>query len=612
MSTESDKIQRNDSTEHLLRIDDSLQDNIEKLRTIFAILPVGVALFDDRLQIIVSNPALETIMGTGPEGLRDGTYKQWKYFRADGTAMPRDEFPGSLAVKEQRIIKGVVIGVEKEDGSLVWTEACAAPLNLPDISCVLVTRDITERKHDIEALRHSEQKFRGLSNQLEAILDHLPGLIFYKDKKNNFIRVNKYVADAYKKEKKELEGVNLRDLHSKEEADTYYQDDLAVLNSGVAKLNIEEQWETADGLRWVNTSKIPFIDENGGVVGVIGISMDITERKCSDRLIQELVHRLELEKNYAQKSALTDGLTGIANRWHFDDTLKREFFRLKRSRAPLSLIMLDIDHFKRFNDHYGHLAGDDCLRRIATALRTAVGRAPDFVARYGGEEFVVILPDTSTNGAITVAERLRRAVEALAIPHEDSGTTTHVTISLGLTIVHPNKIESPEKIVEMADEALYRAKGNGRNRIEVISDVSESTPPEDEKSGFIKLVWHTSDECGNAIIDEQHKNLFKASNKLLSAIIRGCPHDECTVLITGLLDKTMKHFQEEEEILVSKEYPLTEKHRHAHVKLVSKATELIEKYKNKDLPMNELFDFLAFDLVAQHLFIEDKKFFPYI
>lgn len=152
--------------------------------------------------------------------------------------------------------------------------------------------DLREQRSTEEALRKSEIHFRELSNQFEAILDHIPGLVFYKDRKNNFIRVNKYLADAQHKRKEEMEGVNLADLYPVEVAEQYYNDDLEVIDSATAKLNIIEPWETKAGMRWVSTSKIPFINADGEILGVIGISLDITEMMNTQKLVQLSEKRL--------------------------------------------------------------------------------------------------------------------------------------------------------------------------------------------------------------------------------------------------------------------------------------------------------------------------------
>ena len=203
---------------------------------------------------------------------------------------------------------------------------------------------------------------------------------------------------------------------------------------------------------------------------IISIIRDITERKRAEQKIHELVKQLEIEKNTAQHNAITDSLTQLPNRRHFDEVLSREFNRLHRSLAPLSLIMLDVDNFKKFNDSYGHLAGDDCLRKIGAALKSTVGRAADVVARYGGEEFVVILPETDNDGAAVLAEQIRMAVEKLAIPHLESKISEYVTISLGVVTVDTTKLQSPEQVVVLADEALYLAKQGGRNQSVVVAD----------------------------------------------------------------------------------------------------------------------------------------------
>lgn len=161
----------------------------------------------------------------------------------------------------------------------------------------------------------------------------------------------------------------------------------------------------------------------------------------------------------------SDGLTGIANRRLFEEFLAQEWQRAVRQRQALVLIMIDVDHFKYYNDTYGHQAGDDCLRRLADVLRANVKRTTDLVARYGGEEFVAVLPDTGADGAAEVAERLRIAVAALAIPHAASPVSGVVTVSLGAAAMLPAPGVSPAAIVAMADQAMYQAKQQGRNRV---------------------------------------------------------------------------------------------------------------------------------------------------
>jgi diguanylate cyclase (GGDEF)-like protein len=177
--------------------------------------------------------------------------------------------------------------------------------------------------------------------------------------------------------------------------------------------------------------------------------------------------QLEIKRNRDRLAALStiDGLTGIPNRRRFDDILDREWNRCMRSGAFLSLILMDIDHFKLFNDHYGHQAGDLCLKKVARSLSESCMRETDLVARYGGEEFVVVLPDTDHPGAMRVADRIRNNLTALAIPHAHSSAADHVTISQGLVTIVPHDTTAPHAFIETADQCLYQAKETGRNRV---------------------------------------------------------------------------------------------------------------------------------------------------
>lgn len=206
-----------------------------------------------------------------------------------------------------------------------------------------------------------------------------------------------------------------------------------------------------------------------GIPHVVSLIRDMTENREAERQIHHLNHQLETERNAAQQNSLTDSLTGLSNRRYFDETLHTEFFRLKRTGLELSLIMMDVDLFKNYNDSYGHVAGDECLRRLAEVFLRMVMRAPDIVARYGGEEFVIILPSTNSQGATELAERIRKKVENLGIPHDTSSISDVVTISLGVITASPAMLTSPEQLVNLADDALYQAKNGGRNRVVTVN-----------------------------------------------------------------------------------------------------------------------------------------------
>jgi diguanylate cyclase (GGDEF)-like protein len=162
--------------------------------------------------------------------------------------------------------------------------------------------------------------------------------------------------------------------------------------------------------------------------------------------------------------AATDGLTGLANRFHFDSMLAYEYARHLRSGEELALIMLDLDHFKTYNDTYGHLSGDQCLREVAKAMTRIVSRTTDLVARYGGEEFVVLLPDTCLRGAVIIAERVRNCIGDLVLPQRDANAG-HITASLGVVSGRFLKGSSIVDVLAEADIQLYTAKAGGRNRV---------------------------------------------------------------------------------------------------------------------------------------------------
>jgi diguanylate cyclase (GGDEF)-like protein/PAS domain S-box-containing protein len=213
------------------------------------------------------------------------------------------------------------------------------------------------------------------------------------------------------------------------------------------------------GYVWIRDVVHVVRKENGEVDSLVGFMFDISERKKTE---EELI-RLQLE---LERLSLTDGLTGISNRRMFDQRLETEWNDARRSRKPLSLIILDIDYFKQYNDFYGHVGGDECLRSLAGVLKTVARRPRDVVARFGGEEFTLLLPETDEVMARKLAQECAQGIAGLQIPHKNSSASPFLTASIGVETTIPDGAATPREFVEEVDRMLYAAKRNGRNRIE--------------------------------------------------------------------------------------------------------------------------------------------------
>lgn len=222
------------------------------------------------------------------------------------------------------------------------------------------------------------------------------------------------------------------------------------------------------GNRWV------LVYEARSAAGYTAMArVDVTDLVRRTQDLEERVHRL------ARDSA-TDALTGLANRRHFDAVLAVEWNRAARTQVPLSLLMVDIDHFKKYNDHYGHLTGDRCLQQVAQALHGCARRAGDFAARFGGEEFVLLLPGVAMDEACETAQQCLERMREMLLPHAASPVAAFVTVSIGLASLVPDANASAASLINAADAAMYRAKSGGRARYEVAGqwdwDIDDATP----------------------------------------------------------------------------------------------------------------------------------------
>jgi diguanylate cyclase (GGDEF)-like protein/PAS domain S-box-containing protein len=335
---------------------------------------------------------------------------------------------------------------------MAWTNRALTDADGRVTAIHSVGRDIDERVTAERRLKESEARYRLLA-------DHSSDMVFQLD----LDLVRRYVSPACREilgyEPEELIGVKPVSMVHPEDAARVKLAFQSLLDGNADRHSIINRIRHRDGRwTWVEAQLKTLRDpQTGRPAGIIGTLRDVSARKAIEDQLQEANQRLQALANQ-------DGLTGLANRRSFDDALSREYGRARQEKRSLGLLMIDVDWFKSFNDRYGHPAGDECLKRIAEAIRNAVCRSGDVAARYGGEEFAVLLPDTDESGAATIAERIRQAVLSLAIEHGGSPKGV-ATISIGVVALAYGDLSEPKMFLHNADRALYRAKAGGRNMI---------------------------------------------------------------------------------------------------------------------------------------------------
>jgi len=357
--------------------------------------------------------------------------------------------------------------------------------------------------------------------------------------------------------------------------------------------------------------KFPVHGPNGQLLFIGAAMLDTLRAGNIDKMQRSLAllqhTNQELQKNLVELSKLasTDKLTGAWNRRRLEEALVNEMDRLKRYDHPLSMLILDIDFFKKVNDLYGHNAGDHVLMTLANVLQSNL-RASDSLTRWGGEEFVVLCPDTTLTTVAALAERLREGVAKTAFAE-----VGQITIRVGVAECMAG--EAWDAWFKRADEALYRAKEAGRNQVQIAPEAPEHDGAgKNMAANLVRLSWHAAYECGNPVIDEEHRGLFADANRLLGAVLSARPKAEVAELVNALISDVVQHFKDEEVIIRAAGYPGADEHAAIHSALVDKAVLLVKHFHDGTLAIGELFQFLAHDVVARHMLGADRAFFAYL
>jgi diguanylate cyclase (GGDEF)-like protein/PAS domain S-box-containing protein len=411
----------------------------------------------------INTQALKLLGFSEKEVIHSNSHKLFHHHKTSDEVYEACQCPIHLTLKDHETRTAEEFFIKKE-GTFFPVSLTVAPTTT---GAIIVFRDISEQKRLQETLQKSEANFKKaqkISHIGSWELDLVSNVLSWSDEIFNIFEIDKeqfgasYEAFLHAIHPEDRAAVNQVYLNSLQDRKKYTIDHRLLMEDGTIK--------------WVREVGDSEYDSNENAILSRGTIQDITEQVLINQELQETKSKLEMINNDLQQKnnqlkqlAMVDGLTQIPNRRFFDDMFEKNYKEVMRDTKTLAVLMIDVDYFKLYNDHYGHLQGDECLIEIASVLKNSLKRPSDMVARYGGEEFVVLLKDIDFEGAKQVAEGLAKAVENLHKPHEFSKVSHHVTISIGLGFKAKGDEISKETLLRNADEALYRAKSHGRNRV---------------------------------------------------------------------------------------------------------------------------------------------------
>lgn len=495
----------------------ALIESEERYRSVIATMAEGVVLQQADGQITACNESAERILGLTTDQMMGLTPvdPRWQAIDEEGSPFPREKHPARVTLRTGEPQFQVVMGVRKPDQSLTWTSINSQPLFCPDqiqpYAVVTSFTDITAAKLAEQALRQQAQRERmiyGIAQRISSSLDLDEILNITVSEVRHFLQADRAFVYRFNldgsgtvfKESVIDEYLSILErgitdfyfVQSQEDETRHKTITIAsdIYQAGFAPARVEllEQLQVRSELvvpivqRLTQSQDLSFepSQQHSSPWGLLIAhhcrvfhqwhpqEIELLHQLATQIAIaiqqSELHQQLQIANYKLQNLVRVDDLTQIANRRCFDEKLQIEWNRLRREQKPLSLLLCDIDYFKRYNDTYGHIAGDICLQLVAQVLKQAVQRSTDLAARYGGEEFAIILPNTDIHTASEIAEKIHVAVKKRNIAHKASALKPYVTLSIGVATLIPQTHIEPRDLIETADQALYRAKKLGRDR----------------------------------------------------------------------------------------------------------------------------------------------------
>ncbi|WP_228058793.1 diguanylate cyclase domain-containing protein [Nostoc sp. LEGE 06077] len=485
-----------------LQADISIKDSEQRYRSVITTMTEGIVLQQADGSITACNESAERILGLTSEQMMGLTAidPQWRTIHEDGSPFPHNTYPNVATLSTGRPQFNVIMGVYKPNGSLTWISINSQPLfhanESKPYAVVASFTDITAYKQAEQTLQQQAQRERMIaaiaqhirqSLDLEEILnttvaevrqflqtDRVIVYRFHRDWRG--VVISESVAEGWQK----ILNIEITDQYFVETQGQYYQQGTLKATSDIYTAGFADCYvQFLEQLQVTAKLVVPILqnDRLWGLLIAHHCSAPRNWQPWESELLQqlatqiaiaiqqsELYQKLQLANQQLENIAMVDQLTQIANRRCFESRLESVWQYLLQEQGCVSLLLCDVDYFKKYNDTYGHRAGDDCLRLIAQAFQQTIKRNTDLVARYGGEEFVVILANTDEHGAFQVAQAIHQAVQQLHIPHIASVVQEYVTLSIGIAMVIPTPDLVPLDLIESADKALYQAKAQGRDR----------------------------------------------------------------------------------------------------------------------------------------------------